>query len=123
MARQTQKIETNTQKIKDKNLQKCDLTVMSPSQHGGQTKKIKAKILQKCNLTMMSPTQRGGQTQTKWPIYWRAGNPANCTETQAYIGGQEYIGGIYLRASIYWRHISEGRQILLTNSTESKTTS
>ena len=96
---------------------------MSPSQRGGQTKKIKAKILQKCNLTMMSPTQRGGQTQTKWPIYRRAGNPTNCTETQAYIGGQEYIGGIYLRASIYWRRISEGRQILLTNSTESKTTS
>ena len=64
---------------------------MSPSQHGGQTKKIKAKILQKCNLTMMSPTQRGGQTQTKWPIYRRAGNPTDCTETQAYIGGQVFI--------------------------------
>ena len=33
-----------------------------------------------------------------WPIYRRAGNPANCTETQVYIGGQEYIGGIYRRA-------------------------
>ena len=77
----------------------------------------------------MSPAQRGGQTQKKWPIYRRAGNPANCTETQAYIGGQvfiwgqEYIGGIYLRASIYWRHISEGRPILLANFIGTKTTS